>query len=232
MKIYSYIVSHDSGFAPNPFHGYCTLACCKPVIRRCASVGDWIVGLSPKRLGNDIVFVMKVTEKLSFADYWKDKRFKKKRAKFKSADLVRCAGDNIYQLISASEYLQKPSFHSNDDGTECTSSKIHDLNGQFVLISDRFSYFGSDARNLPANLSDLGVTRGHKRFECAEQELEKGRGGVTGKAVRYFEKLPRGIIGNPRSWESHEVQKKYCPTSKPKSQNTKRRTKGRCKPSC
>ena len=32
----------DYGFAPNPYFGYCTLATCKPVIRRCAGVGDWI----------------------------------------------------------------------------------------------------------------------------------------------------------------------------------------------
>ena len=30
MTLYSYIVKHDNGFAPNPFHGFCTLACCKP----------------------------------------------------------------------------------------------------------------------------------------------------------------------------------------------------------
>ena len=29
-KLYSYIVATDSGFSPNPFHGFCTLACCKP----------------------------------------------------------------------------------------------------------------------------------------------------------------------------------------------------------
>ena len=36
MTVYSYIVAYDSGFAPNPFHGTCTLACCKPTIRRTA----------------------------------------------------------------------------------------------------------------------------------------------------------------------------------------------------
>lgn len=40
MKLFSYIVTHDAGFAPNPFWGYCTLACCKPAIRRTANVGD------------------------------------------------------------------------------------------------------------------------------------------------------------------------------------------------
>jgi len=104
IHIFSYIVSSDSGFAPNPFWNYCTLACCKPVIRRTASVGDWIVGLSPKALGNDIVFAMKVTEKMTMADYWKDKRFRNKKVKMKSADPIRRRGDNIYQPIKNVEF--------------------------------------------------------------------------------------------------------------------------------
>ena len=55
MKLYSYIVAHDGGFAPNPFWGYCTLANCKPKIRQTAKVGDWIVGLSSKPKGNWVI---------------------------------------------------------------------------------------------------------------------------------------------------------------------------------
>ena len=32
--VYEYVMTSDSGFAPNPFHGTCTLACCKPKIRK------------------------------------------------------------------------------------------------------------------------------------------------------------------------------------------------------
>ncbi|WP_225761747.1 hypothetical protein [Acinetobacter sp. Marseille-P8610] len=34
MKIFSYVVSRDFGFAPNPFFNFCTLATCKPKIRK------------------------------------------------------------------------------------------------------------------------------------------------------------------------------------------------------
>ena len=34
MIVYEYVMTSDSGFAPNPFHGACTLACCKPKIRK------------------------------------------------------------------------------------------------------------------------------------------------------------------------------------------------------
>ncbi|MFH1865797.1 MAG: hypothetical protein ABIK85_07930, partial [Candidatus Eisenbacteria bacterium] len=39
MRLFSYIVARDYGFAPNPFCGVCTLATCKPKIRESASVG-------------------------------------------------------------------------------------------------------------------------------------------------------------------------------------------------
>ena len=34
MIVYEYVMTSDSGFAPNPFYGACTLACCKPKIRK------------------------------------------------------------------------------------------------------------------------------------------------------------------------------------------------------
>jgi hypothetical protein len=177
---------------------------------------------------------MKVTEKLSFADYWGDSRFIKKRADIKSDDPSVCAGDNIYQPISKSEYKQKPSYHSSDDGCECLSTKEHDLNGKFVLISDQFTYFGGDTTKLPANLADLVVTRGHKRFECNQDELDKGRGGMAGKAIRYLERLPRGILGEPRSWENFSWEKSHCQTCQPKNKkiSKKKRQKGGCKTIC
>ena len=59
MRLFTYIVTSDAGFAPNPFYGYCTLACCKTAIRRAAEPGDWIVGLTPKAHGNRIVYAMR-----------------------------------------------------------------------------------------------------------------------------------------------------------------------------
>jgi hypothetical protein len=34
----------DTGFAPNPFHDFLTLATCKPDIRKKAQIGDWVLG--------------------------------------------------------------------------------------------------------------------------------------------------------------------------------------------
>lgn len=64
MKLYSYVLTHDTGFAPNPSGEYCTLACCKPRIRKSAQVDDWIIGTgSTNNVGHDHLYAMKVTEK-------------------------------------------------------------------------------------------------------------------------------------------------------------------------
>ena len=44
MRLYSYVLDHDYGFAPNPFYDVCTLATCKPSIRERAAIGDYVVG--------------------------------------------------------------------------------------------------------------------------------------------------------------------------------------------
>jgi len=199
MNIYSYIISHDSGFAPNPFWGFLTLACCKPVIRRRAAVGDWVIGLTSKRLGNNIVFVMRISEKVLFAEYWIDKRFRSKRPNMKRDDHVYHYGDNIYKPISKTKYQQKFLRHSNNNGSENLRKKEHDLGGKYVLISNDFSYFGADPMKLPSQFKGLILMRGHKRFEY-DETTSKNEQGTLPKLIRFLESLPKGIHSSPLSW--------------------------------
>jgi hypothetical protein len=163
MKIYSYIVRHDTGFAPNPFGGYCTLANCKPAIRRAASIGDWIVGLSRKANGNRMIFAMKVQEKLTFKNYFLDERFYFKRPNFKTGLIANKSGDNIYKPIASGKFKQLQSMHSvNRSKKEDLARKAHDLSGKNVLISKEFYYFGKDAISISPRFSKIVVGRGHK----------------------------------------------------------------------
>ena len=93
MKLFSYVVTHDTGFSPNPFWGYCTLADCKPAVRRTANVGDWIVGLSPRAKGNTVVYAMEVDEILDYASYFRDKRFAHKIPDYSDGTV----GDNSWR---------------------------------------------------------------------------------------------------------------------------------------
>ena len=94
MRLFTYIVTHDRGLAPNPFHGVCTLACCKPRVRETAQIRDWVVGLTPRALGNRIIYAMRVTEKVLFKDYWLDSRFECKRPDMDSVRAVDRRGAN------------------------------------------------------------------------------------------------------------------------------------------
>jgi hypothetical protein len=85
-KLFSYVVDHDHGFAPNPSGGFCTLCKCKygskghKNIVELAEVGDWLVGTGgvKKRVSaghGKIIYAMRVDETLTLADYYKDRRF-------------------------------------------------------------------------------------------------------------------------------------------------------------
>src|SRR5207302_8257370 len=71
-KVYIYVVDRDFGFAPNPFHGFCSLATCKPGIRNTANVGDWVIGMGGSRLKatGRCVFAMLITDKITHNEYW------------------------------------------------------------------------------------------------------------------------------------------------------------------
>jgi hypothetical protein len=202
MTVFSYIVAHDTGFAPNPFGGVCTLACCKPRIRLTAEKGDLVIGLSPKAKGNRIVYMMRVTEQLSFAEYWRRSQYRCKRPSLHSSDPERRCGDNIYRPLGADEFQQQPSRHSNPDGTENECLKTVDLGGKHVLVSDEFAYFGSEAIRPPKSLHALVVARGHRKFT---------ESAFTQKVEKFFDELPKGLHGLPLVWRLKEEAKKSTP---------------------
>jgi len=193
MKLYSYIVVNDTGFAPNPFGGLCTLADCKPTIRRSAKKGSWIVGLSPKATGNKIIFAMEVNEILSYSEYYNTKRFEKKKPNFKTKLAIHKSGDNIYKPLSNGSFKQLQSMHSKDKGKkENPNTKKSDLSGKNVLISNNFYYFGSKAKELNPNLEPLIVGRGH-RSNFSKEAL---------KSFKQFidSQKQKGIIAQPTNW--------------------------------
>jgi hypothetical protein len=189
MRLYSYIVKHDTGFSPNPFHGYCTLACCKPAIRRTAKKGDWVVGLTPKDAGNRIVYLMCVDDHpKTFDEYWRDKRFIAKRPRYDDGVRGKC-GDNVYEPLG-SEFRQLQSAHSNG-ALESPENKAHDLGGKHVLISETFAYFGSRPRKLPPELTALVPGRGH-RSRFSEEVLAAFRS--------FTQTIKFGVHAAPGCW--------------------------------
>ena len=154
--LYSYIIVYDSGFAPNPFNGFCTLATCKQGIRKHACLGDWVVGTGSKQVQRDgfLVYSMRVRETLSFTQYWNDSRFEKKKPNLYGS--YRMAyGDNIYFPLEDGKWGQLDSCHSNEDGSLREEHLHRDMSVDRVLISDDFVYFGGMGPEIPDSLKDI-----------------------------------------------------------------------------
>ena len=149
-QAFSYIVARDYGFAPNPFYGVLTLATCKPGIRRKASVGDFIIGCSNKASGNKLIYMAKVSEILTFDQYWNDPRFAKKKPVM-NGSLKKLYGDNIYHHDDAGNWMQEDSHHTNDDGTINQYNLTRDTgHTDRVLICNEFVFLGKSMFNIPA----------------------------------------------------------------------------------
>ncbi|WP_419927652.1 hypothetical protein [Candidatus Poriferisocius sp.] len=204
MDLFVYVVTHDEGFAPNPFHGYCTLATCKPRIRQGAEIGDWVVGLGSTQNGQagKLIYAMNVEEAMSFDDYWNDPRFQKKKPKQTSSQESQC-GDNIYRSDPQSgEWIQAHSYHSMGNGCADRDHVKRDTNPPRALISRRFVYYGKGAIDIPNHIlfhdkpdRFIGI-RGHRRNFPATLE---------NSIVEWLEDLVQspGIHDTPTHWDTN-----------------------------
>lgn len=193
-RVFSYVVAHDLGFAPNPFHGWCSLACCKPRIRGSAAPGDLVLGLTSR--SKRVVYMMRISERLTFEEYWVDPRFRAKRPNWKSARGKMRWGDNIYQPDGAGGFVQHRSCHwDHETDQESLTAKSRDTGQDAVLVSRDFVYFGAAGPPLPKMLEFLAVSRGHRCRYSSEQ--------VTA-VHEYFDTLERGVLGSPATWSSDD----------------------------
>lgn len=198
MTLYSYVVRHDIGFAPNPFHGWCTLGPCKPVIRNSAVVGDWIVGTGSKAndLEGHLVYAMRVEEVLDFDSYWNDPRFRRKRPNLRGS-LKQSFGDNIYHRDDTGGWHQENSRHSLADGSPNSGHIQTDTGVNAVLVAQEFVYFGRSGPKFPDRL----------RSEFAMDLVHSGRGhrckfpeAQVDSVVAWIRGLGSGVQGTPHEW--------------------------------
>lgn len=170
MKFYTYVIPRDYGFAPNPYFGYCTLATCKPRIRKGAQVGDWVAayGAANTPVYEKLVVLMRVEEALTFDEYWEDERFKCKRPVF-NRGVMHMYGDNIYHHIGG-QWMQEPSHHSMLDGSINYVNLNRDTQTDRVLIAEEFYYFGNNAISIPPEFTAL-IGRGRNHSVCRDEVL-------------------------------------------------------------
>src|SRR3990170_4893887 len=91
-KLFSYVVEHDRGHAPNPYFGVCTLCRCKfressdkpRNLVETAEPGDWVIvtgGANLKRSAGHgtLIYAMRVDRRLTRQQYFLNSRFSRKK---------------------------------------------------------------------------------------------------------------------------------------------------------
>lgn len=171
--IYRYVITVDTGMAPAVDQGMISLATCKPVLRKSAAPGDWVMGChaAPAPAGL-IAWAGKVARKLSVGDYERE---------------FRGRADAVYrELPDGSFEALKPSYHTEPKQRE------KDLSGP-VLVFDAVSswYFGEEPRQLPDTLMHLAPRgQGHRVNGAAPEDSDA--------LSRWLHSLsPPGVLGQP-----------------------------------
>lgn len=140
--IFTYRVTHDTGFAPCVDDGILTLACCKggtETVKRGLryfigrffeenlqeSVDVYVSGI----YDNKLLYLAKINKVIKMTDYFRGKKYKNRL-------------DQIYRLNG--KVLERvpnklKGTHEEEHYVKC------DINGEYVLISENFVYLGKDA---------------------------------------------------------------------------------------
>ena len=210
VRLCSYRLTADEGFAPNPFFGVLTLATGMPELRQAAAVDDWIAGFTSSDLCGDaagaerLVYLMRVEERLTIAEYFADGRFARKIPALNGPPEVKRHGDNIYQPRRAGaaepvhfEQLSNPHHWDRVHDREDERSKRRDVSGRRVLVAREFVYFGREA--LPvADFARPALPRSHSHCCALTLDTDLARGFIDfalGKAAR-------PVVAPPHAWRS------------------------------
>lgn len=183
--LYMYSVTHDSGNAPCVYENeyqkthLLSLACCKggqvseKVIRvsgmryhigglyeklKEEKIDDkyeiWVAGIYNKKL----LYFAKISEIITIDDYYKNAKYQKRQDCIYECD-EQLKLSKKYDSEKIPGYKRKkrfnPLFHSEDNEYQA----IRDLIGKYVLLSDKFVYFGKKAIDIDLNNKNITNNR-------------------------------------------------------------------------
>ena len=196
MKIKSYIIKHDHGFAPNPYCGFLTLATCKPRIRNSANIKDIIVATGSITRGykNKLIYAAQVSQVIDMNKYFEDPVYQVKKPSCEND--IR---DNIYYRENGNWKQLNNRFHTKDD-------MKRDLSSTKVLVCKDFWYFGREAPLLPENFFEI-VKKGpgHKNIDNINvisgflDWLSTYGKGINGEPIDSIKKMGRYACENRKT---------------------------------
>lgn len=150
-RIFVYKMTADNGGAPCLMNDLLSLAICKPKIRHKAKVGDWIIGLGGKHLGDGIIYVAQVTGTAG-REYYGVRKFTRRP-------------DCIYHFREGGLTRKKSAaYHENPANMATDLGAGPDYRNARVLLSLDFRYFGKKREAVPPALMAFAdsIGRGHR----------------------------------------------------------------------
>lgn len=167
--LFVYLMSWDTGIAPNPYDGVATLSCCMPNIRKRAKIGDYVIGLGSKahdenmlkldqtcgyKTENKIIWIGKVTRMMSQLEY--HKFVDNNQLNHKKTSLGHMNGDCIYEWDDSAQTMDDPCvvypnvhFQSKWADDEKLKYAIKTDMSQPVMICEEYMYYGNMGYNDP-----------------------------------------------------------------------------------
>ena len=203
MRLFSYKMTTDSGFAPNPFFGKMTLATCKPQIRKYKRKGDWIAGFTSKELCCDevgeecLIFLMQVEEKILISQYYSHPDFQRKIPNLSREEFIYKSGDNIYEPEGDGFIQLKNPNH------DTLKQQIHDLSGKYVLISTKFFYFGGNPLEIPESMRPE-IPKGQSAHGSLTHDTER-----AAEFIKYITEKGVGVHSAPHQWPGNDDSWKF-----------------------
>lgn len=119
-------------------------------------------------MGTSVVYAMQVTDTMTMAEYdgYTRSHLPGKVPLATNSDPRRSVGDSIYDFAKPGIPIRPGSPHGEKD-------RARDLGGEYVLLSDRFIYFGDRPRRLPDDL--LPIVKAGQAHRSVSNEPYLGR---------------------------------------------------------
>ncbi len=205
IRLFSYKMTHDTGFAPNPFKGFLTLANCKPKIRKYRQPKEWVAGFTSVGLNGDsvgrekLVYLMEITNKVDYYEYWTNPNYECKKPKSGYVTIENKAGDNIYRPNANAplhfEQIEETKHHKEE------SLQKRDLGGEYTFISNHFFYFGSSPIDISKCVQKPHIPEGICPHGLITDNAQAFISFVEKKAKKKHCIQP-GIYAFPHKWEN------------------------------
>lgn len=210
--IYMYVVKENSGYAPCVENWELSLACCKPVIRRCLGNNlrnshldeALLLGFCGKSIKNNPNYPLLYALSLNPNNVLSQEEYYSKHSD---------RSDSIYTLTDGKFIRNSKSecFHN-----ECKYNPEHDLKGVNVFLGGDYSYWDDDGYEFPIDLHFLSEKIKYAPRATHKIEAEE----LADQIFDWYQNVEKKIV---------ESNKKWCGSCCVQKEDKRKSISGKCK---